>query len=75
MSGVREARLEAVEESRSGAPSGEPEARREVRRSARRKEQVVLRLLHGETLDLLAERPGSRPAGRRLAGGVSRGSP
>ena len=31
MSGVREARLEAVEESRSGAPSGEPEARREVR--------------------------------------------
>jgi hypothetical protein len=38
MSGVREAGMEAVEESRSGAPSGEPEASREERWRARRKE-------------------------------------
>jgi hypothetical protein len=31
----------------------EPEASQEVRWSARRKEQVVLRLLRGESLDLL----------------------
>src|SRR5580765_3239622 len=63
MSGGREARMEAVEESRSGAPSGEPKASREVRWSARRKEQVVLRLLRGESLDLLARETG-QPAGR-----------
>ncbi len=44
-------------------PSGEPEASREVRWSARRKEQVVLRLLRGESLDLLARETG-QPAGR-----------
>src|SRR6266705_888602 len=63
MSGVREVRMEAAEERRSGAPSGEPEASREVRWSARRKEQVVLRLLRGESLDLLARETG-QPAGR-----------
>ena len=50
-------------ERRSGVPSGEPEASREVRWSARRKEQVVLRLLRGESLDLLARETG-QPAGR-----------
>ena len=63
MSGVREVHVEAVEESCSGAPSGEPEASREVRWSTRRKEQVVLRLLRGESLDLLARESG-QPAGR-----------
>jgi hypothetical protein len=48
---------------RSGAASGEPEASREVRWSAHRKEQVVLRLLRGESLDLLARELG-QPAGR-----------
>lgn len=68
MSGVREVRMEAVEvvELRSGAASGEPEASREVRWSARRKEQVVLRLLRGESLDLLARETG-QPAGRIAA--------
>src|SRR5919201_4112254 len=63
MSGVREVRVESVEEPRSGRPSGEPEASREVRWGARRKEQVVLRLLRGESLDLLARESG-QPAGR-----------
>ena len=63
MSGVREVGVEAVEEQRSGAPSGEREASREVRWSARRKEQLVLRLLRGESLDLLARETG-QPAGR-----------
>jgi transposase len=63
MSGVREVGVEAVEESRSGAPSGEPEASREVRWSARRKEGLVLRLLRGESLDALARESG-QPAGR-----------
>ncbi len=67
MSGVREVGVEAVEEPRSSAPSGAPEAGREVRWSARRKEQVVLRLLRGESLDLLARETG-QPAtrGRRM---------
>src|SRR5262245_59347783 len=62
MSGVREVRMEEGQP-RSGAPSGEPEASREVRWSARRKERVVLRLLRGESLDLLARETG-QPAGR-----------
>lgn len=62
MSGVREVRVDGSER-RSGAPSGEPEASREVRWSARRKEQAVLRLLRGESLDLLA-RETEQPAGR-----------
>jgi transposase len=63
MSGVREVGMEAVGKRRSGAASGEPEASREVRWSAHRKEQVVLRLLRGESLDLLARETG-QPAGR-----------
>ncbi len=47
----------------SGARSDEPEARSEVRWSARRKEGVVMRLLRGESLDLLARETG-QPAGR-----------
>src|SRR5437867_7769255 len=62
MSGVREVRVEGLE-LRSGAASGEPEASRGVRWSARRKEQVVLRLLRGGSLDLLARETG-QPAGR-----------
>ena len=63
MSGVREVGMEAVEVPRSGVPSGEPEASRELRWSARRKEQLVLRLLREEALDLLARESG-QPAGR-----------
>jgi len=63
LSGVREVQVEAVGELRSGASSGELEASREVRWSARREEQVVLRLLRGESLDLLARETG-QPAGR-----------
>jgi hypothetical protein len=55
--------MDAGREGRSGARSDEPEARSEVRWSARRKEQVVLRLLRGELLDLLARETG-QPAGR-----------
>ena len=66
MSGVMEAGMEKERSSRSGAPSGEPEASREVRWSARRKEEVVLRLLRGESLDLLARESG-QPAGRIAA--------
>jgi hypothetical protein len=40
-----------------------PAGRRETRWSARRKEEVVLRLLRGESLDLLARETG-QPAGR-----------
>src|SRR5579859_476918 len=63
MSGVREVGMEPVGKRRSSVPSGKPEASREVRWSARRKEQVVLRLLRGESLDLLARELG-QPAGR-----------
>ncbi len=64
MSGVLEERMDGRESgSRSGAPDGRPEGGREVRWSARRKEAVVLRLLRGESLDLLARETG-QPAGR-----------
>jgi hypothetical protein len=46
------------ERSRSGVPDGRPEGGREVRWSARRKEEVVLRLLRGESLDALARETG-----------------
>src|SRR5437899_12304499 len=62
MSGVREVGMEGLG-LRSGAASGGPEGSREVRWSARRKEQLVLRLLRGESLDLLARETG-QPAGR-----------
>jgi transposase len=64
MSGVMEAGME--KDRGSGAPSGEPEASREVRWSARREEEVVLRLLRGDTLDLLARETG-QPTGRIAA--------
>lgn len=63
MSRVGEAGMDLGEEGRSSARSDEPEARSEVRWSARRKEGVVLRLLRGESLDLLARESG-QPAGR-----------
>ena len=63
MSRVTEGRMEQGREGHSGARSDEPEARSEVRWSARRKEGVVMRLLRGESLDLLARETG-QPAGR-----------
>ena len=66
MGAVREVHVEEGQGPRSGARSGEPEARREVRWSARRKQEVVLRLLRGESLDLLA-RESEQPAGRIAA--------
>jgi hypothetical protein len=47
-----------VASARSGAPDGRPEGGREVRWSARRKQEVVLRLLRGESLDALARETG-----------------
>ena len=61
MSRVTEGRMEKAQEG-SSARSDEPQARSEVRWSARRKEGVVLRLLRGESLDLLARESG-QPAG------------
>ena len=63
MSGVMEAGME--EQGGFALRRGEasPVGRREVRWSARRKEGVVLRLLRGESLDLLAREAG-QPAGR-----------
>ncbi len=55
--------MEDGQQGRPGARSDEPEARSEVRWGARRKEGVVLRLLRGESLDLLARETG-QPAGR-----------
>ncbi len=63
MSRATEDRMEERQEGRSSARSDEPEARSEVRWSAPRKEEVVLRLLRGESLDLLARETG-QPAGR-----------
>ncbi len=63
MSRVTEAGMGEGQGSRSSARSDEPEARSEVRWSARRKEAVVMRLLRGESLDLLARETG-QPAGR-----------
>jgi len=61
MSRVTEVGMEKAQESCSSARSDEP--RSEVRWSARRKEVVVVRLLRGESLDLLARETG-QPAGR-----------
>jgi transposase len=66
VSGPTEVRMEEEREGRSSARSDEPEARSEVRWSARRKEGVVMRLLRGESLDLLARETG-QPAGRIAA--------
>ena len=54
MSGVMETGMEDGQGQRSSAADGRPEGGREVRWSARRKEGVVLRLLRGESLDVLA---------------------
>ena len=69
MSRVTEGRMEQGR-GHSGARSDEPEARSEVRWSARRKEEVVLRLLRGESLDLLARETG-QAAARSARGGRS----
>ena len=70
MSGVMEGRMDGSSGrgggSRFGVPDGRPEGGREVRWSARRKEEVVLRLLRGESLDGLARETG-QPAGRLSA--------
>ena len=66
MSSVREAGMAGADEGSSSVRSDEPEARNEVRWSARRKEGVVMRLLRGESLDLLA-RETNQPAGRIAA--------
>src|SRR3954471_18935978 len=62
MSGVTEGRMDdgggEGRSRRSGAPDGRPEGGREVRWSARRKQDVVLRLLRGESLDALARETG-----------------
>jgi transposase len=63
MSRVTETGMAGAGEGSSSARSDEPEARSEVRWSARRKEGVVMRLLRGESLDLLA-RETNQPAGR-----------
>ncbi len=66
MSGVMEGRMDASGNgdcsARSGASDGRPEGGREVRWSAQRKQEVVLRLLRGESLDALA-RETDQPAG------------
>lgn len=62
MSGVMEGGMDGSggegRSGRSGAPDGRPEGGREVRWSARRKQEVVLRLLRGESLDALARETG-----------------
>src|SRR3954451_8538015 len=62
MSGVMEGRMEddggEDRSGRSGAPDGRPKGGRELRWSARRKQEVVLRLLRGESLDALARDTG-----------------
>src|SRR2546423_2163456 len=65
MSGVMEGPMDRSSGSRSGAPEGRPGGGREVRWSARRKQEVVLRLLRGESLDALARETG------RAAGAIS----
>src|SRR5216684_6270384 len=63
MSGVMEAGMEDQVGSALLRGEASPVGRREVRWSARRKEGVVLRLLRGESFDLLAREAG-QPAGR-----------
>jgi transposase len=58
MSGVMEGPMDRSSGTRSGVPDGRPEGGREVRWSARRKQEVVLRLLRGESLDALARETG-----------------
>jgi transposase len=58
MSGVMEAGMDGDQRTERAAAG-----KREVRWSARRKEELVMRLLRGEALDLLARESG-QPAGR-----------
>lgn len=64
MSATAEDRVQASEEGEDDRRAGRAAVgKREVRWSARRKEEVVMRLLRGESLDLLARESG-QPAGR-----------
>ncbi len=65
MSATTEGRVSANAEGPSGDQRAEraAEGKREVRWSARRKEEVVMRLLRGESLDALARECG-QPVGR-----------
>ena len=65
MSATTEDRVSAIERGADGdqRTGRAAEGKREVRWSARRKEELVLRLLRGESLDLLARESG-QPAGR-----------
>src|SRR3954463_8390960 len=69
MSGVMEGGMDGSggegRSGRSGAPDGRPKGGREVRWSARRKQDVVVRLLRGESLDALARET------RQAAGTIS----
>jgi transposase len=66
MSGVMEAGMDEGKGPGRQRDEATPAGRRETRWSARRKEEVVLRLLRGESLDLLARESG-QPAGRIAA--------
>ncbi len=66
MSGVMEAGMDGGKGPELERAEASPEGRRETRWSARRKEEVVLRLLRGESLDLLARETG------QAAGVISR---
>jgi hypothetical protein len=70
MSGVMETGMDRGKDSALERGEASPVGRRETRWSARRKEEVVLRLLRGESLDLLARETG-QPAGRISAGARS----
>lgn len=63
MSGVMETGMDRGKDSALERDEASPAGRRETRWSARRKEEVVLRLLRGESLDRLARETG-QPAGR-----------
>jgi len=58
MSGVMETGMDRGKDSALERGEASPAGRRETRWSARRKEEVVLRLLRGESLDLLARETG-----------------
>src|SRR5215207_7254169 len=73
MSGVMEGPMDRSSGSRSGAPDGRPGGGREVRWSARRKQEVVLRLLRGESLDALARETGQAAAVERARSAGNRG--
>jgi hypothetical protein len=63
MSGVMEAGMDGGKGAGFQRGEASPEGRRETRWSAQRKEEVAVRLLRGESLDLLARETG-QPAGR-----------